>query len=57
MTLTYDRLITDCHVAAMTEGDESYGAIEDAAILIKDGRIAWVGPRADRLRPGTRVRG
>lgn len=42
-----DRLITDCHVAAMTEGGQPYGAIKDAAILIKDGRIAWVGPRAD----------
>lgn len=42
-----DRLITDCRVAAMTEGGAPYGAIEDAAILIKDGRIAWVGPRAD----------
>lgn len=42
-----DRLITDCHVAAMTEGGQPYGAIEDAAILIQDGRIAWVGPRAD----------
>nr|WP_292082481.1 MULTISPECIES: imidazolonepropionase [unclassified Brevundimonas] len=42
-----DRLITDCHVAAMTEGGAPYGAIEDAAILILDGRIAWVGPRAD----------
>ncbi|HUH10886.1 MAG TPA: imidazolonepropionase [Brevundimonas sp.] len=42
-----DRLITDCHVAAMTEGGAPYGAIEDAAILIKDGRIAWVGPRTD----------
>ncbi|XOJ19330.1 imidazolonepropionase [Brevundimonas sp. S1H14] len=47
MTLTYDRLITDCHVAAMTEGGEPYGAIEDAAILIKDGRIVWVGARVD----------
>lgn len=45
--MTYDRLITDCHVAAMTEGGEPYGAIEDAAILIQDGRIAWVGARAD----------
>jgi len=45
--MTYDRLITDCHVAAMTEGGEPYGAIEDAAILIQDGRIVWVGPRAD----------
>lgn len=42
-----DRLITDCHIATMTEGGVPYGAIEDAAILIKDGRIAWVGPRAD----------
>ncbi|WP_416336271.1 imidazolonepropionase [Brevundimonas bullata] len=42
-----DRLLTDCHVAAMTEGGQPYGAIEDAAILIKDGRIAWVGPRVD----------
>ncbi|WP_392353346.1 imidazolonepropionase [Brevundimonas sp. LF-1] len=42
-----DRLITACHVATMTEGGAPYGAIEDAAILIQDGRIAWVGPRAD----------
>jgi imidazolonepropionase len=25
----------------------AYGAIEDGAIAIRDGRIAWVGPRAD----------
>ena len=42
-----DRLLTDCHVATMTEGGAPYGAIEDAAILIKDHRIAWVGARAD----------
>ena len=42
-----DRVITDCHVATMTEGGQPYGAIEDAAILIQDGRIAWVGARAD----------
>ncbi len=42
-----DLLITDCRVATMTEGGEPYGAIEDAAILIKDGRIVWVGPHAD----------
>jgi imidazolonepropionase len=42
-----DRLLTDCHVAAMIEGGQPYGAFEDAAILIKDGRIAWVGPRVD----------
>jgi imidazolonepropionase len=42
-----DLLITDCHVATMIEGGQPYGAIEDAAILISDGRIAWVGQRAD----------
>ena len=42
-----DRLITDCRLATMAEGGEPYGAIEDGAILIRDGRIAWVGARAD----------
>lgn len=42
-----DRLLIDCHVATMTEGGAPYGAIEDAAVLIKDRRIVWVGARAD----------
>lgn len=42
-----DRLLIDCHVATMTEGGAPYGAIEDAAILIKERRIIWVGARAD----------
>ena len=42
-----DLLITDCRLATMVEGGEPYGAIEDGAILIRDGRIAWVGARAD----------
>lgn len=41
-----DRLLIDCHVATMTEGGVPYGAIEDAAVAVTDGRIAWVGPRA-----------
>lgn len=41
-----DRLLIDCHVATMTDGGAPYGAIEEAAILITDGRIDWVGPRA-----------
>lgn len=41
------RLLTDCRIATMTEGGKPYGAIEDGAILIADGRIAWIGPRAD----------
>src|SRR6185503_20816408 len=35
------------HLATMREGDAPYGAIEDGAIAAKDGRIAWIGKRAD----------
>lgn len=42
-----DRLLIDCHVATMIEGAGPYGAIPDAAVVIADGRIAWIGPRAD----------
>ena len=42
-----DRLILDCHVATMVAGGEAYGAIEDAAIAIRDGRIVWIGARAE----------
>ncbi len=45
-----DRLITSCRLATMVEGEEPYGAIEDGALLITDGRIAWVGARADLPR-------
>lgn len=41
-----DRLLIDCHVATMVEGPAPYGAIDDAAVVIRDGRIAWVGSRA-----------
>lgn len=42
-----DLLITDCRLATMVQGGEPYGGIEDGAILIREGRIAWVGARAD----------
>ena len=42
-----DRLLIDCHAATLVEGGAPYGAVEDAAVVITDGRIAWVGPRAD----------
>jgi len=37
-------LLTNLTAATMRDG---YGLIEDAAILIEGGRIAWVGPRAE----------
>ena len=47
MGLMLDRLLIDLRVATMVPGAVAYGAIEDAAIGIKDGHIAWVGPKAD----------
>src|SRR5689334_10322182 len=43
----WDTLWTDCHLATMAPGGAAYGAIEDGAIAAKDGRIAWIGKRAD----------
>lgn len=45
--MTWDILLTDCRAATMAENGKPYGTIEDAAIALKDGRIAWVGARAD----------
>lgn len=46
----WDVLFTNVHLATMA-GDEGYGEIRDAAIAVKDGRIAWLGPQAD-MPPG-----
>ncbi|WP_295760791.1 imidazolonepropionase [Undibacterium sp.] len=39
----WDSLWTNLHLATMQEG---YGEIRDAAIAVKDGKIAWLGARA-----------
>lgn len=44
----WDRLLTDCHVATMDPSvPGGFGAIEDGAIGIQDGRIVRVGRRID----------
>lgn len=43
----WDSLWIDGHVATMARGMTPYGAIRDGAVAVRDGRIAWVGPRAD----------
>src|ERR1044071_5246545 len=43
----WDTLWLDANLATMTPGGAPYGAIEDGAIAAKDGRIAWIGKRAD----------
>lgn len=47
MTKTWDRLIVDCRLATMRANGAAYGAIDDGALLIGDGRIAFAGPRAE----------
>jgi imidazolonepropionase len=44
----WDRLLTDCHIATMDPAvPGGFGAIEDGAIGIQDGRIVRVGRRID----------
>src|SRR4051794_28877631 len=42
MSMKWDLLLTNVHLATMVDG---YGELRDAAIGVKDGRIAWLGPR------------
>jgi imidazolonepropionase len=51
----WDLLITGCNAATMA-GTEPYGAIRDAAIGVKDGRIAWVGPRTGAPQGGREIK-
>src|SRR5688500_818370 len=43
----WDSAWINLSAATLEAGIEPYGAIPDAAIGVKDGRIAFVGPRAD----------
>ncbi len=43
----WDLLLKDMHLATMTDGAAPYGIVENAAIAISGGRIAWVGPAAE----------
>lgn len=44
--LTADCLWKNAHLATMA-GGSPYGAIENGALAVRDGRIVWVGPEAD----------
>ncbi|WP_394129158.1 imidazolonepropionase [Shewanella maritima] len=46
--MQWDQVWIDVNVATMNDDIGcAYGAIEDAAIAIKDNSIAWIGPKAD----------
>ncbi|MDC8758566.1 imidazolonepropionase [Janthinobacterium fluminis] len=48
----WDVLYTNVHLATMADG---YCEILDGAIAVKDGRIAWLGPRAELPASACRV--
>ena len=43
----WDLYLTDIRIATMQENAPGYGVIEDGAMAIADGEIAWLGPAAD----------
>jgi imidazolonepropionase len=43
----WDLLLTDARIATMRAGTEPYGVIDDAALAIADGKLAWLGPVAE----------
>jgi imidazolonepropionase len=45
--MTAPLVLTDLTAATMEPGGAPYGRIDDAAIALRDGRIAWTGPASD----------
>ncbi len=43
----WDLLLEDLHLATMVEGAQPYGIVENGAIALSGGEIAWVGAAAD----------
>jgi imidazolonepropionase len=46
--MSWDHVWIDVNIATMeTSSNKAYGAITQAAIAVKDGNIAWLGPRSE----------
>ncbi len=43
----WDALWVNANLATMTRSGRPYGAIENGALAVSDGRIAWVGPEVE----------
>ena len=46
----WDLLLTGTNIATLangSEGSDGYGEVPNAALAVKDGRIAWLGPESD----------
>ncbi|HEX2139886.1 MAG TPA: imidazolonepropionase [Woeseiaceae bacterium] len=52
----WDLLLTDANVACLQAGGQPYGAVEDAALAVADGAIAWIGPAGELPRKNARER-
>ncbi|MCB1368292.1 MAG: imidazolonepropionase [Rhodobacteraceae bacterium] len=48
--------LVDAYVATMEPSPDGYGLIPDAAIVIEDGKIAWVGTHGDLQNKNTGLR-
>jgi len=46
-THQFDAIWHNIHLATMTDNGNAYGAVHDAALAVKDGLIAWCGPKAE----------
>lgn len=44
---SWDLLLTDANIATLAADTPKYGEIEDGAIAISDGSIAWIGPQSE----------
>lgn len=45
-----DLLLVNARLATMAGGEGGYGIVEDGALAVREGRIAWVGKRRDAPR-------
>jgi imidazolonepropionase len=43
----FDAIWINVNLATMTDNGQPYGAITNAALAVKDGHIAWLGPKAE----------
>ena len=43
----WDLLLTGGHAATLCANESDYGVIEDVAVAISDGKLAWIGPESD----------
>ena len=44
----WDLLLTDARIATLRGDASDYGVIDDGALAIVDGEIAWIGPASER---------